>query len=133
MQISPVKITPFHFYINKPKNLSTKSYSDTKSEINFKGISNAYCADFDINKPKYEYKTIASVKPIYEPIGEYNDLDEFSELFAQKINSQLLAPTEDDIENLINRIQFKTKASRKTIKEVLYNLTAFSGYKSFDE
>ena len=82
---------------------------------------------------QYTYKPIASVKPNFEPVGHYDDLDKFAELFAQKINSQLMIPTEEDIENLINRVQFKTKASRKTIKEVLYDLTAFSGYRAFNE
>ena len=84
-------------------------------------------------KKNFSYKPIASLKPIKEFIGNYDDLDKFSELYAKKINSNLLIPTEDDIENLVLRIQVKTKASKNQIRNVLYNLTCFSSYRSFDE
>ena len=129
MKISPIKINSIR-NIFKPlypvNNLINAKISGIRE------ISNAHYPVLNF-KGDYNYTPVASVKPIFEPVGHYDDLDKFSELFADKINSQLLAPTEDDIQNLIKEIQFKTKANEKEVKEVLYNLTAFSGYQSFDK
>jgi len=129
MKISPVrleKINSIH-YLNP-----SKKVLNTQKEPEFRGISNVHHHFINFNKKDYDYKPLASVKPITTPVGHYDNLDKFCELFASKINSQLLAPSEEDIENLIKEVQFKTKADEKEVKEVLYNLTAFSGYQSFD-
>lgn len=84
------------------------------------------------SKETLPYNPIASIRPIKSYIHNYDDLDKFSKLYSEKINSQLLAPSEEDIEKLILRIQKSTKASKTQIREVLYNLTLFSSYKAFD-
>ena len=129
MKISPIPI-------NQVRNIFKPLYPINnlvaKKTSNLKKISNTYYPVLNF-KGNYSYTPVANIKPIFEPVGHYDNLDKFCKLFAQKINSQLLAPTESDIENLIKEIQFKTKASEKEVKEVLYNLTAFSGYQSFDK
>lgn len=118
-----------------------KSYQKTTPAINptqmqterFIKISPAlFQAYYSINPiVNYTYKPISPLRPDFEILNcEYEDIDEFSELFAEKINSQLMTPTKKDIENLIKRIKIKTNADEKTIKEVLYELTQFSSYNS---
>ena len=60
----------------------------------------------------FAQRPISSKCPIYEPINcDYSNLDEFSVKFSEKINSQLMTIEIKYIENLILRLQLKTKAS----------------------
>ena len=73
------------------------------------------------------HRPISSKIPNYEPLNcDYNNLDEFSERFSEKINSQLMTIDKKDVESLINKIQYRTKADLQIIKNVLYKLTIVS-------
>lgn len=137
-----MKISPVSFlYKNQLKQINFASSNHT-SPISQKKVSNNYAEIplYVYEKPKvkyspykeYSYNPIASVKPIEDLVGNYDNLDKFSELYAKKVNSNLLIPTEEDIEDLVLRIQKATNAKPELIRNVLYNLTFFGSYKSFD-
>ena len=127
MKISPVRLEKINSIccIKPPK-----TALNIQKELEFRGISNVYHHFINFNKKDYDYKPVSSVKPITTPVGHYDNLDKFCELFASKINSQLLVPSENDIANLISRIKSKTNAPDSLIRQVLADLSAFSSYKS---
>lgn len=85
------------------------------------------------NKETIEYQPISSTKPNYDILNcDYSDLEEFCTLFADKINSQMMQVSKKDIEKLITELKVETKASDKTIKEVLYQLSLYSNYDTMD-
>ena len=128
MKISPVLIYSPKVNVLKQNRTVKSSIIDRVSDIQNIGFS---CSAPFLGSLSYEYKPISSKKQNYGLIdGQYRNIDEFSELFSQKLNSQLLIIENEDIENLINRIKLKTKAPDNLIKEVLYNLTLLSGYNS---
>lgn len=101
--------------------------NSNKTVLSFVGL---HYPNINFNN-SYQYKQISSSKTTENLSGHYDNLDKFCEIFVNKINSNLLAPNEKDIETLILRIQNKTNADAETIRSVLYNLTAFSSINSF--
>lgn len=77
----------------------------------------------------YSYKRISRLEPNFSPLYcDYSNPVEFSNAFAEKIDSQMLSVDEKDIENLVMRIKIKTGADEGLIREFLYRLTEFSSY-----
>jgi len=133
MKISPVyPIDSFvRFVKSNDVNLKTRNicFQEPKNELPKIPVEYFYSKN-KIKPQNYSYKPVSSVKPITSMIGHYDDLDKFCELFAAKLNSNLLIPSENDIANLISRIKSKTNAPDSLIRQVLADLSAFSGYKS---
>ena len=78
---------------------------------------------------KGNYKPVSQTEPNYNLLNcDYCNIDEFAELFAQKVNSQLRTIKPSDVQALCERIQDKTGADFNLIYKVLYQLTLFSGY-----
>lgn len=93
----------------------------------------SFCPSFYGFQTEYSYRPVSSKRPYLGLLNcNYENLDEFSKLYSDKINSQLMTIDKSDVEALIQRIKIKTGAHESTIKEVLYNLTLFSSYKSLD-
>ena len=132
MRISPIKLFNNSIKQINFSSSNTKSYVTEPKDETVKVPGEIYRGLYLNQNQKYSYKPVASLKPIKEFIGYYNDLDKFSELYAKKVNSNLLIPTKNDIKNLISRIQKATGENEGKIKEVLYNLTLFSSYNSFN-
>ncbi len=77
----------------------------------------------------YSYKRISRLESNFSPLYcDYSNPAEFSNAFAEKIDSQMLSVDEKDIENLVMRIKIKTGADEGLIREFLYRLTEFSSY-----
>ena len=91
--------------------------------IHFKGLEPE-------NNSDLKFEPITPTRPVYKPSLEYDDIKTFSSSFVEKIETQLMNPTVEDIEKLIQSIKRKTKAPDELIKEVLYRLTQFSSYDS---
>lgn len=115
--------------LNNPKNTQSK-----ENISDFTPYMRAYLMlkSKKAENKNYSYKPIASTKPINDFVSHYDDLDKFSELYAKKINSKILTPTLQDIKNLTSRIKKTTKAPKNQIRQVLYNLTSFTNYNSFE-
>ena len=131
MTISPIKFYPQSQKSsnNTRANASCTYIKQKKGEL--PKIPSEYLkAQILPNETQYIYKPLASAKPIFKPIGYYDNIDLFSKHYTDKINSQLLVPTKEDIESLIKRIKSKTNADEQEIKNVLYNLGKFCNYDS---
>ena len=125
-----MKISPVGFY---PLNYSQKPHKDVQNykteNVNFTKNT----TPFFVLPRNYSCRPISSLVPCYDVLDcNYSDINEFSSLFCQKINSQLMTISKNDIENLIQRLKTKTKAPKETIEKVLLGLTQFSSYKSLD-
>jgi len=131
MKISPIYISPL-----KTNNLNIKpKKSESINKTTNKAISvpfGNYYIPF-LGNSKYRYTPVSLTKPNYNLLNcNYSNLDEFSDLFANKINSQLTNVNLSDIKALQKRIELKTNADEKLINNVLYQLTLFSNYNAID-
>ena len=142
-----MKITSSNYFIKQNySNITSPLKSGKINDFNYgkyysvfsdKKISPIYFkANFPVFKKEnidFQYSPISSKSPNFNLVGSYDDLDKFSELFADKLNSMLYNPSIEDIERLIARIKEKTGENEEKIYEVLYNLTQFSSDSSLCE
>ena len=130
-----MKISPILAYSSKFNILKQNKILHSATIGNSRDIQNVdfSCAVPFLSSSNYKYKAISSKVQNYSLTGcQYENTDEFAELYVNKLNSQLLTIEKKDVENLINRIKLKTKAPDSLIKEVLYNLTVLSGYSAIN-
>ena len=138
MKIQSIKIYNNFKYSNAFSTPKTKETTQVKNidfanynlqnlqpyfNIHFKGLEPE-------NNSDLKFEPITPTRPVYKPSLEYDDIKTFSSSFVEKIETQLMNPTVEDIEKLIQSIKRKTKAPDELIKEVLYRLTQFSSYDS---
>ncbi len=136
MKISPINYSK----INNCNHTTTKQQFTKKASESFQSYATSprlncayYNALFNIKPLSFgniEHKSISSTKPIYTPCCTYDDVEEFSEQFANKINSQIQNPSLEDVEKLLSDVKLKTGADEKLIKEVVFRLSQFSTFKS---
>ncbi len=136
MKISPI----IYAKINNRNHSTVKHQHTKKTSESFQSYVTSprlnceyYNALFNIKPLSFgniEHKSISSTKPIYTPCCTYDDVEEFSEQFANKINSQIQNPSLEDVEKLLSNIKLKTGADEKLIKEVVFRLSQFSTFKS---
>ena len=133
MKLSAINQAKFYYVQNKPKDkLSAKNNRINLWDNNHSLTVKNYFIPF-FGSCNYSYKPITSKKPNFDVLNcDYSSLKEFPELFAKKINSQLMTIEQKDIDSLIQRLKISTGADEDLIIKVLDGLTQFSNYDSID-
>ena len=109
MKISAINYNKINRYCYPIKQQPSKKVSDGfQSYVTSPHLNSAYYnALFNIKPLSFgniEHKTISSTKPIYTPCCAYDNVEEFSKQFADKINSQIQNPSLEDVEKLLSNV-----------------------------
>ena len=97
---------------------ATPVYQEKKPGIPFRPVSEYYC-----------------VKPYYlERKGELlSNTKEFSKYLENKIKTQMMVQSEQDVRNIIDKIVKDTSADEKLVSEVLGRVAQFSSFKQLSQ